>query len=91
MLYQKKKVQPNYVLVWETEKVSLKSATSGKNESRALPLEASTIFEHGHRFFYDPITWAVINAMWLITLEMMSTHHQHADNTDWLMSPQEQA
>ncbi len=75
MLYQKKKVQPNYVLVWPTEKVSLKSVTSGKNESRALPLEASTIFEHGHRFFYDPITWAVINAMWLITLEIRVDKH----------------
>ncbi len=36
MLYQKKYIATNYVLVRPTEKVSRKSATSGKNESRAL-------------------------------------------------------
>ncbi len=41
MLYQKKKkkkknLRPNDVLVRPTEKVSRTSATSGKNESRAL-------------------------------------------------------
>ncbi len=35
MLY-KKKMRPNYVLVRPTEKVCRTSATSGKNESRAL-------------------------------------------------------
>ncbi len=38
---EKKKVQPNHVLVRPTEKVCRTSATSGKNESRAL-------------FTYDP-------------------------------------
>ncbi len=37
MLQQKKLIiRPNYVLVRPTEKVSRKSATSGKNESTAL-------------------------------------------------------
>ncbi len=38
MLYQKNliKLRPNYVLVRQTEKVSCKSVTSGKNESRDL-------------------------------------------------------
>ncbi len=36
MLYKKKKLRPNDVPVRPTEKVSRTSATSGKNESRAL-------------------------------------------------------
>ncbi len=35
MLYKKKKLRPNDVLVRPTEKVSRTSATRGKNESRA--------------------------------------------------------